>query len=335
MKKQSFVKEAAYLDGILIKIANRVHTVKSGESLWLIAEKYEVDFEELKAANPELGDNLQPGNKVNIPSSGGPADTIHTVKRGESLWLIAEKYDISFDALKAANPELGDSLHPGDKVNIPRETAGEGSLEGSRDIIDSGVIRATGGKTFSDEAMNSLLWWEGDPANKGEVPYRGRIHGTGYHGGTDHTVGYGHKLTNSEKRAAGLSSGGGRSGSLKDAPFATIHGVQVTYHPEWRGVSKDEAIQIMRGDLVRFEARANRFELTQYEFDALVHFIYNRGSVPSEVSEKLLSGDYELIHESSGEHHFARYRRAGNRRSEGLVNRRRDEVSMWNGEYPH
>jgi len=283
LKSQSFVKEAAYLDGILIKIANKVHTVKDGESLWLIAKKYDINFNDLKAANPELGGNLQPG----------------------------------------------------DKVNIPRETAGEGSLEGSRNTIDSGMIRVSGGKAFSDEAMNSLLWWEGSAANKGEVPYGGRIHGTGYHGGTDHTVGYGHKLTNSEKRAAGLSSGGGKSEVLDNAPFATIYGVQVTYHPKWRGVSKDEAIQIMRGDLKRFEARANRFKLTQYEFDALVHFIYNRGSVPSEVSEKLLSGDYELIHKPSGEHHFARYRRAGSRRSEGLVNRRRDEVSMWNGEYPH
>ena len=165
------------------------------------------------------------------------------------------------------------------------------------------------------------------------MPHRGRIHGTGYRGGTDHTVGWGHKLTSSEKRAAGLASGGGKSGPLSDAPFATIYGVKVTYHPDWSGVTKREADQMMRGDLERFEADAGRFELTQNEFDALVHFIYNRGSTPSEVAEKLRSGDYRLIHES-GEHHFARYRRSGSRRSQGLANRRVDEVAMWQGEYP-
>jgi LysM repeat protein/GH24 family phage-related lysozyme (muramidase) len=336
LNKQSFAKESAYLNNILIKLANEVYTVRYGDTLSEIAKDYGVTISELKAVNDGLTSYIFPGDKISIPSSGSSARTVHTAVHGESLWLIAEKYGIDFEALKGANPSLVDRLDPGDEVNIPlpSETT-EGSLEGRPNTIDSGVIRTAGGKTFSDEAMNSLLWWEGDMKSKGDVPHGGRIHGTGYHEGTDHTVGYGHKLTNSEKRAAGLSSGGGKSGPLSDAPFATVYGVQITYHPLWSGVSKDESIQIMRGDLERFEAKANRFELTQYEFDALVHFIYNRGSVPSEVSEKLSNGDYELIHESSGEHHFARYRRAGNKRSEGLVNRRRDEVAMWDGEYPH
>ncbi|MFC4356032.1 LysM peptidoglycan-binding domain-containing protein [Chryseomicrobium palamuruense] len=45
------------------------HVVKAGETLWTIAQKYHVDFQELKAANPQLTnpDVISPGDIIWVP----------------------------------------------------------------------------------------------------------------------------------------------------------------------------------------------------------------------------------------------------------------------------
>ncbi len=45
----------------------------------------------------------------------------HTVKKGESLWQIAQQYQITLDGLLAANPQLSDPNYilPGININIP------------------------------------------------------------------------------------------------------------------------------------------------------------------------------------------------------------------------
>ena len=50
---------------------------------------------------------------------------IHTVHRGESLWQLAKEYQISLDALVAANPQIADPNYilPGSKINIPNPLA--------------------------------------------------------------------------------------------------------------------------------------------------------------------------------------------------------------------
>jgi len=49
----------------------KIHIVQKGDTLWEIAKKYDVDFEELKKLNSQLSspDMIMPGMKVKIPSS--------------------------------------------------------------------------------------------------------------------------------------------------------------------------------------------------------------------------------------------------------------------------
>lgn len=49
------------------------------------------------------------------------ADTTHTVKKGESLWKIAVKYEVGLSEIKAANTHIKnyDLIYPGDKIKIP------------------------------------------------------------------------------------------------------------------------------------------------------------------------------------------------------------------------
>jgi morphogenetic protein associated with SpoVID len=52
----------------------KIHVVKRGDTLWNLAEKYGVDFEQLKKINSHLADpdNLMPGMKVKIPTNAVP-----------------------------------------------------------------------------------------------------------------------------------------------------------------------------------------------------------------------------------------------------------------------
>ncbi|WP_317633804.1 SafA/ExsA family spore coat assembly protein [Perspicuibacillus lycopersici] len=51
----------------------KIHIVQKGDTLWKIAQKYGVDFEQLKSMNTQLSnpDMIMPGMKIKVPSSSG------------------------------------------------------------------------------------------------------------------------------------------------------------------------------------------------------------------------------------------------------------------------
>lgn len=52
----------------------KIHIVQQGDTLWKLAKKYNVDFEQLKAVNSHLSnpDVIMPGMKIKIPTAGVP-----------------------------------------------------------------------------------------------------------------------------------------------------------------------------------------------------------------------------------------------------------------------
>ncbi len=51
----------------------KIHIVQKGDTLWKIAKKYGVNFEELKKMNTQLSnpDMIMPGMKIKVPTTGG------------------------------------------------------------------------------------------------------------------------------------------------------------------------------------------------------------------------------------------------------------------------
>lgn len=92
-----------------------VYTVQSGDTFKSVAEKYKITVDELLAANPDL---LAAGAKLTIPvptiskpNTGDGTGTItptrtHTVKQGDTIGSIAQKYGVTVDAIKAINPQI-------------------------------------------------------------------------------------------------------------------------------------------------------------------------------------------------------------------------------------
>lgn len=101
------------------------YTVKRGDSLWSIANKYNTTVAELVETN-NLGSNtLQIGQVLRIPrKSTTPNEntTIYVVKRGDSLWKIANDYGVTVDVLKELNNLTTNGLQIGQQLIIPSST---------------------------------------------------------------------------------------------------------------------------------------------------------------------------------------------------------------------
>ncbi|GAJ99003.1 SafA/ExsA family spore coat assembly protein [Geomicrobium sp. JCM 19055] len=60
----------------------KIHIVQKGDTLWNLAKKYDVNFEELKAANTQIAnpDMVMPGMKIKVPGKGVQAKKRSTGK---------------------------------------------------------------------------------------------------------------------------------------------------------------------------------------------------------------------------------------------------------------
>ncbi|WP_051428366.1 LysM peptidoglycan-binding domain-containing protein [Bacillus sp. J33] len=110
------------------------YTVQEGDNLYRISKKYETSVKELKIANKLTSDTIYPGQNLKVPSAGEPAKQTdkaaepvsdssgtYVVKKGDNLYQIAKKFDMTIEELKKANSLTSDSIYPGQTLNVPTE----------------------------------------------------------------------------------------------------------------------------------------------------------------------------------------------------------------------
>jgi membrane-bound lytic murein transglycosylase D len=174
------------------------HRVQRGDTLTSISRQYGVPVETLRDANNLRGSTIHPGETLlvpGVPASGpapGEAATVaearpdianqlperqrsaapaksrtYTVKRGDSLWGVANKHGVTVPALAAANGMSSKSqLTAGAKLKIPGGSAG-GSRGGEAVAAESSRInyKVRRGDTLSeiaerfDVSVRQLMTW--------------------------------------------------------------------------------------------------------------------------------------------------------------------------------
>lgn len=96
------------------------YTVKSGDSLWSISRKFGVTVNDLKKVNNLSSNLLSIGQNLIIPGkNNNTSSNEYVVKKGDTLYGIANKYNVSVDNLKSYNNLSTDSLSIGQKIKIP------------------------------------------------------------------------------------------------------------------------------------------------------------------------------------------------------------------------
>ena len=106
-----------------------MYTVKSGDSLWKIANSYGVSVDKIKNANNLKSDVLQIGQQLLIPVSDTSVEEVkppvsssgisYVVVKGDNLYSIANKYGVSVNDIKNANNLTSNTLQIGQVLNIP------------------------------------------------------------------------------------------------------------------------------------------------------------------------------------------------------------------------
>lgn len=97
------------------------YVVRSGDSLWLISQRYGTTVDAIKRLNGLTGDLLNIGQVLKIPSSSVNPYFEYTVRSGDTLWLISRRYGTTVDAIKALNGLSGDMLNIGQVLKIPAQ----------------------------------------------------------------------------------------------------------------------------------------------------------------------------------------------------------------------
>lgn len=105
------------------------HQVTSGETLALIAKRFDVTVDTIKWANNLKTNTIKGGQKLDIPPGTG---VVHKVIAGDSIYSIAKKYKV--DAQQIVNFQFNDfadletfKLNPGQTLFVP-----EGIIEEAR-----------------------------------------------------------------------------------------------------------------------------------------------------------------------------------------------------------
>ena len=103
--------------------SNGTYTVKSGDTLWSIANANDMTVAQLKQKNDLSNDTIYVGQTLNVSSTKSASATstasaTYTVKSGDSLWQIASANGTTVNQLKALNNLSSDLIYAGQQLKL-------------------------------------------------------------------------------------------------------------------------------------------------------------------------------------------------------------------------
>jgi LysM repeat protein len=114
------------------------HTVKAGQTLYSIANMYEVTVSQITKANPTTDTMIFTGQILRIPQQKKKSYTFkfHTIKARETLFHVAQTYKVTVKEICDVNPGLNAAnFKSGEVIRIPLESTGEKSNQTTTDGV--------------------------------------------------------------------------------------------------------------------------------------------------------------------------------------------------------
>ncbi|WP_186085154.1 LysM peptidoglycan-binding domain-containing protein, partial [Phocicoccus schoeneichii] len=94
-------------------------TVKSGDTLWGIANAVGTTVADLKSANNLSSNLIHPGDVLSYSQSFTKNDAnTYEVKAGDTLWAIGNQYGVSYSEIMKANNLKSDIIFPGQTLTL-------------------------------------------------------------------------------------------------------------------------------------------------------------------------------------------------------------------------
>ncbi len=144
------------------------YKVKSGDSLWLIADKHNTTIAKIKSLNKLSSNLIFPNQVLQVPGTSNSSSTsntssratstssttYYTVKSGDTLRVIAGKYGTTYQKIMSLNGLSNTIIYPGQKLKV-NGTASSSSNTGSSS--NSGASNASGStSTYTVKSGDSL-----------------------------------------------------------------------------------------------------------------------------------------------------------------------------------
>lgn len=97
---------------------SQTHTVKQGETLFSIAQQYDIEVEQIRDWNNLRGNELSVGQTLLVSAPSSDSAIAHTVQRQETLFSISKQYNVSIAEIKSWNNLSGNNLQLGQDLTI-------------------------------------------------------------------------------------------------------------------------------------------------------------------------------------------------------------------------
>ena len=98
-----------------------IYIVKQGDTLENIASLYNVSVNDIiKANNLKMPFNLEPGTALNIPLGVTNIFDYYTILKGDTLYSVAKKNNVTVNILSAINGlDPSEYIYPGQTILVP------------------------------------------------------------------------------------------------------------------------------------------------------------------------------------------------------------------------
>ena len=133
-----------------------IYTVKSGDNLYSIANKYNISLNDLINFNEKGSTLLHIGDELLIPMSNDNLDITYIVKPGDTLYNIAKRYNISINSLRNANNLNSNMLQIGQELIIPNTSNYQTYVVRTNDTLKS-IANKTNTNIDDLKRINNLL----------------------------------------------------------------------------------------------------------------------------------------------------------------------------------
>jgi LysM repeat protein len=97
---------------------SQTHIVKQGETLFSIAQQYDIEVAQVREWNNLRGNELSIGQTLLVSAPSPDSAITHTIQRQETLFSISKQYNVSIAEIKSWNNLSSNNLQVGQELTI-------------------------------------------------------------------------------------------------------------------------------------------------------------------------------------------------------------------------
>ncbi|MFW6238929.1 MAG: LysM peptidoglycan-binding domain-containing protein, partial [Halanaerobiales bacterium] len=106
------------------------HTVEPGDTLYMLAQRYETTIEKISEANGLESSIIQSGQRLSIPEEKSESEGTYVVQPGDSLYKIALRFNTTVSRLQELNELEENVIFTGQELKVPNISADSADISG-------------------------------------------------------------------------------------------------------------------------------------------------------------------------------------------------------------